>query len=110
MDYEPAYSTVDCVVGRRGVCPRQQQHPYAAAAAAALLLLLCAEAVHASIHNGVSIQICGRFLLTGRENKNDGKKPRRFFGFGYFGQPKNRQTDRKKGLSVFGSQPCRPAI
>ena len=83
MDYESAFSTVDCVVGRRSVCPRQQQHPYAAAAAAAAALL-CAEAVHVSIHNGVSIQICRRFLRRGHEKKNDLKKqsvfPFRFFG------------------------------
>ena len=75
MDYEPAYSTVDCVVGRRGVCPRQQRRPSAAAAAAAalLLLLLCAEAVHVSIHNGLSIQICRRLLRKGHEEKTTEK-------------------------------------
>ena len=107
MDYEPAYSTVDCVVGRRGVCPRQQQHPYAAAAAAALLLLLCAEAVHVSIHNGVSIQIRRRFFYVGdMKNKPTEKKPSRFFGFDFFGQPENRLI--KAGLRPGKTDKNRP--
>ena len=110
MDYEPAYSTVDCVVGRRSVCPRQQQHPYAAAAAAAAALL-CAEAVHVSIHNGVSIQICRCFLRRGHGKKATGKKTESVFRIRFFwaiekptlksrfSVAKNRKkNDRKKRL------------
>ena len=68
----------------------------AAAAADALLLLPCAEAVHVSIHNGISIQICRRFLR-GEQGKKRPKKTSRFFGFVFLG---NRKTVK----SVFGCE------
>ena len=77
--------------------------------AAVAALLLCAEAVHVSIHNGVSIQICRRFLRRGQGKKST-TKPSRSFGFVFLGNRKtdflvfvgNRKTDLKN--SVFGCE------
>ena len=82
MDYESAFSTVDCVVGRRV----QSAHANNSTLTLPLLLLLCAEAVHVSIHNGVSIQICRCFWLRrGHLKKKRPKKTESVFRFRFFG-------------------------
>ena len=68
IDYEPAYSTVDCLVGSRVESAHANNSTLTLP-----LLLLCAEAVHVSIHNGVSIYICRRLLYKGHEKKTTEK-------------------------------------
>ena len=91
MDYESAFSTVDCVVGRRV----QSAHANNSTLTLPLLLLLCAEAVHVSIHNGVSTHMQA-FLRRGQEKK----QPRKTGGFSVRFLWGNRKTDFMK--SVFG--------
>ena len=64
-------------------------------------VLLSAGARGLSIRNGVSIQICRRYWRRG-QGKKPIEKTESIFGFVSWG---NRKTDRKKRLSVFGSQP-----
>ena len=106
IDYEPAYSTVDCLVGSRVESAHANNSTLTLP-----LLLLCAEAVHVSIHNGVSIQICRCFLRRGHGKKATGKKTESVFRIRFFwaiekptlksrfSVAKNRKkNDRKKRL------------
>ena len=70
------------------------------------LLLLCAEAVHVSIHNRVSIQICRRFLRRGHEKKTTEKNRVGFSVSFFLGNRKTEKTPPKKTTFGFGSQPC----
>ena len=75
MDYEPAYSTVDC---------RRVESAHAINSTLTLpLLLLRVEAVHVFIHNGVSMHICRRFLRRGYEKKTT-ENTESFFLFRFF--------------------------
>ena len=98
----------------------QEDRPYMKERYSSAVLLCCvllsAGERGPSIHDGVSIQICRRYWRGGREKKRP-KTTSRVFGFGLFGQPKNRlknvgfrsgkneKNRPKKPTSVFGSQP-----